>query len=221
VNVRSTDDRTARARIRDAAIDLVAREGTGGLSARRVAEEAGVSPGSVIHHFGSMDGLRSACDDHVAEVIRSRKSDALKAGPGLDVGALLQDQELHGLPAYLAAVVADDSPAVTRLVDEMVQDAAGYFAAGVRSGMLRAADAPDDRAALLVVWSLGALVLHRHIARHLGVDLTDPGAPTTPQFTRYMRAVSTLYGEGLFTESFAAAMNDALSPSAHPREESV
>ena len=28
----------------------------------------------VIHHFGSKDGLRKACDDYVAEEIRSRAS---------------------------------------------------------------------------------------------------------------------------------------------------
>lgn len=221
MNVRSNDDRTTRARIRDAAIDLVAREGTGVFSARRVAEAAGVSPGSVIHHFGSMDGLREACDDYVTETIRTHKYEALQSGPGLDISAMLQDPYLQALPAYLAAVVTDDSSAVTRLVDEMVQDAADYFTDGVRSGMLRPADEPDDRAALLVIWSLGALVLHRHVARHLGVDLTDPSATRTPAFARLMRATTALYSDGLFTEPFAAAMNDALSSLSTPREESA
>jgi AcrR family transcriptional regulator len=210
VNVRSSDDRTTRARVRDAAIALVAREGTGALSARRVGEAAGVSPGSVIHHFGSMDGLRTACDDYVAETIRARKSEALQAGPGVDMIGLLNDPELRSLPAYLAAVVSEDSPAVARLVDELVDDAVVYIADGVRSGTLRPTDDPDARAALLVIWGLGALVLHRHIARHLGVDLTDPAGTSTPEFARYARTAAGLYGQGLFTESFAAAVTDAL-----------
>jgi AcrR family transcriptional regulator len=176
-----------------------------------VGEDAGVSPGSVIHHFGSMEGLRSACDDYVAETIRARKSEALRAGPGVDLSALLSDPALHTLPAYLAAVVSDDSPAVTRLVDEMVGDAMAYVSDGVRSGALRPTEEPDDRAALLVIWGLGALVLHRHLARQVGVDLTDPAAPSTPEFARYARAAASLYGEGLFTESFAEAFNAALT----------
>ena len=56
----SPDDRTVRARVRDAAIDLIAAGGVEALTARAVAERAGVSPGSVIHNFGSMEGLRRA-----------------------------------------------------------------------------------------------------------------------------------------------------------------
>jgi AcrR family transcriptional regulator len=177
-----------------------------------------MSPGSVIHHFGSMDGLRAACDDYVTETIRTRKYDALRAGHGVDLSSLLSDPDLQALPAYLAAVVTDDSPAVTRLVDEMIADAVDYVADGVRSGQVRPTEEPDDRAALLVMWSLGALVLHRHLARHLGVDLTDPGVTSTRQFARYARAALSLYGEGMLTESFAAGIADALT-STPAREE--
>src|SRR3954454_11107663 len=76
------DDRTARARIRDAAVRTF---GTAGFDAsvRSVAAEAGVSPGLVLHHFGSKDGLRAACDDHVLRLIREEEADAFVAGsPG-------------------------------------------------------------------------------------------------------------------------------------------
>ena len=53
----SGGDRTAKARIRDAAIECYAFHGDD-CTARMVAEKAGVSPGLVIHHFGSMEGLR-------------------------------------------------------------------------------------------------------------------------------------------------------------------
>ncbi|HJE59178.1 MAG TPA: TetR/AcrR family transcriptional regulator, partial [Nocardiopsis listeri] len=51
------DDLTARARIRDAALTRFGQEGFG-VSVRAIAEEAGVSPGLVIHHFGSKEKLR-------------------------------------------------------------------------------------------------------------------------------------------------------------------
>ena len=50
-------DLTARARIRDAAIECFARQGFA-VSVRAIAAHAGVSPGLVIHHFGSKAGLR-------------------------------------------------------------------------------------------------------------------------------------------------------------------
>ena len=76
-----TDDRTAKARIRDAAIECFARDGIDGTTARKVATSAEVSPGLVIHHFGSMEGLRSACDRYVAATIRDYKRNAISAGP--------------------------------------------------------------------------------------------------------------------------------------------
>ena len=70
--MRSADDLTATARIRDAAIEQFGEHGFG-VGLRAIAKAAGVSPGLVIHHFGSKDGLRKACDDYVAEKIRTTK----------------------------------------------------------------------------------------------------------------------------------------------------
>src|SRR3954466_7503528 len=60
----STDDLTARARIRDAAIALTAERGTAGATVRDIAQAAGVSSGLLRHHFGSKEGLRDACDEY-------------------------------------------------------------------------------------------------------------------------------------------------------------
>src|ERR1700758_3794856 len=59
------DDRTARAVIRDEALRLFAVRGPDGVTVRQIAAAARVSPGLVLHHFGSKDGLRQAVDDHV------------------------------------------------------------------------------------------------------------------------------------------------------------
>src|SRR3954471_4213439 len=59
----STDDLTARAPIRDAAIALMADRGTAGATVRDIAQAAGVSSGLLRHHFGSKEGLRDACDE--------------------------------------------------------------------------------------------------------------------------------------------------------------
>ena len=71
--MRSADDRTAIARIRDAAIEQFGQHGFN-VGLRAIAEAAGVSAALVIHHFGSKEGLRKACDDYIAEEIRGAKS---------------------------------------------------------------------------------------------------------------------------------------------------
>jgi len=100
------DDRTTKARIRDAAIECFAAKGAEGTTARKVAAAAGVSPGLVMHHYGSMDGLRLTCDEHVASTIRRHKEEALAAGPNLDVLAALQSVGSGPLMGYLL----DQSP---------------------------------------------------------------------------------------------------------------
>src|SRR5699024_11466848 len=72
----SRGDLTARARIRDAAIECFGQQGFG-VSVRAIAKHAGVSAGLVIHHFGSKEKLREACDDHVIQLIRETKTETL------------------------------------------------------------------------------------------------------------------------------------------------
>ena len=179
------DDRTAKARIRDAAIACFAEHGLDGTTARKIAASAGVSPGLVIHHFGSMDGLRFECDRHVAATIREYKRDAIAAGPTIDVLAALRGTNAGPIMGYLAAVLVDDSPTVASLVDELVTDAEGYLEYGVETGMVKPSADPSGRAAVLFLWSLGAVVLHRHVHRILGVDLTDPDVGADPAIAAY------------------------------------
>jgi AcrR family transcriptional regulator len=205
------DDRTATARIRDAAIVCFAEYGVSSTTARKVAEEAGVSPGLVIHHFGSMDGLRSACDQHVAAAIRNFKQEAMSAGPSLDVLAALRSPGVGPLMGYLASVLADDSATVAALVDDLVGDAETYIEQGVDSGMLRPSVNPKGRAVVLTIWALGALVLHDHLDRLLGVDLTDPEILTDPAFASYAGPIYEIYGSGFFSEALAAKTREAMN----------
>ncbi|MDH3958076.1 MAG: TetR/AcrR family transcriptional regulator [Actinomycetota bacterium] len=203
------DDRTVRARVRDAAIELVAAGGVEALTARAVAERAGVSPGSVINNFGSMEGLRHACDEHVVALIRQRKSAAMAAGTSFDLVGSLREAEMGPLSAYLAAVMAEDSPAVAKLVDELVADAVAYSDTGVQTGMLRPTDDPRGRAVILTLSGLGTLVMHRHLSRLLGVDLTASGAGPE-SLAAYIRPLYEFYAGGLFTEEFSARATAAL-----------
>lgn len=211
-------DRTTRARIRDAAIRCYAEHGVAGTTARRVAAAAGVSPGSVINHFETMEGLRRACDEHVLATIRRRKLESIAAGPNLDLMAALRDAETEFSPvlAYLARVLVDDSPAVVELVDVLAADAEEQLQQGTEAGMIRPLDDRSGVAAVLTIWSLGALVLHSHLDRLLGVDLTDPDAASGHGLAQYAGPAYELLARGIFTEEFARRALDALS---HTRPE--
>jgi AcrR family transcriptional regulator len=215
----SSDDRTARARIRDAAITRFAADGVVATSIRAIAADAGVSPALVLHHFDSKDELRVACDEHVAAVIRERKTAALSAGPGMDpIAALRVGAQGPPLLRYLARTLVDGSPHVAALVDEMVSDAAGYMAEGVDAGTLRPTDHPYGRAAVVTIWSLGALVLHEHLERLLGVDLT--GTPEElATATAYFGPALELFSDGLITEAAAAAYREAFAQADVPTEQ--
>jgi AcrR family transcriptional regulator len=203
-STRHNGDRTTKARIRDAAIESFAEHGVPSTTVRKVAAVAGVSPGLVIHHFDSMDGLRHACDEYVVSIIREQKKKAMSSGPNLDVLAALRDAEFDSLLAYLARVLVDDSDAVADLVDDLVRDAEGYIEDGVKAGMLIPSADPRGRAVVLMMWSLGALVLHRHLERLTGVDLTNPHFDSDPDSMSYVASVFEIYGNGILTDTFAA-----------------
>ncbi|MDH6245626.1 AcrR family transcriptional regulator [Mycobacterium sp. OTB74] len=61
------DDLTAKARIRNAALNLYAMHGQDRISLRAIASEAGVAVGLVQHHFKTKAGLRDAVDQSVVD----------------------------------------------------------------------------------------------------------------------------------------------------------
>ncbi|PZH19234.1 TetR family transcriptional regulator [Streptomyces sp. NTH33] len=80
----------------DAAVRVVARGGLRRLTYRAVAEEAGVTHGLVVHHFGSRDAL---IEEALAHAVRSSmNSSALEPGTGsvADFSAGLADMVESG-----------------------------------------------------------------------------------------------------------------------------
>ena len=145
LNVRSTQqDLTTTARIRDAAIVVFGEQGfTAGV--RAIATAAGVSPGLVIHHFGSKDGLREACDDYVLDEIRRAKTDFLRT-PSVDrmFTELAAVEKYAPLVGYLVRSFQASGRVAAQLFDHMVADTAAYLEAGVAAGTGRAVSHRED-----------------------------------------------------------------------------
>jgi TetR/AcrR family transcriptional regulator, transcriptional repressor of bet genes len=81
----------------EATARVLARDGASGASVRAIADEAGVSPGLVAHHFGGVDALIAATYAHVGAQV-SVALDAAVAGAGENPRARLS--------AYVAASFA-------------------------------------------------------------------------------------------------------------------
>ena len=205
------DDLKAKARIRDAAMRSVAEDGVPSMTARKIAAAAGGSPALVIHHFGSMKGLRSACDEYVASRIREANENAASVGPEIDLLAAIREADFGPLSGYLAAVLVEDSPAVAKLVDVLVDDAEGDCRRFVEAGMMRPTTDYRGRAAVLLLWSLGALVMHKHMQRILGCDLTDRGVGSDSAIAAYAGPAYEILGKGILTEEFAAHAQDSFA----------
>ncbi|HZW98433.1 MAG TPA: TetR family transcriptional regulator [Trueperaceae bacterium] len=174
----SDSDKTARARIRDAAIKRFARDGVAATSVKAIAKDARVSAPLVIHHFGSKEGLRAECDRYVNQLtweMKSRLDSNLSTDP---LSSIRQAQTDLPILEYIARTIPDGSEHADSLVDSMVEDTLRYMAAAEADGLVRPVENRRERAIVLVLWQLGALVLHEQAKRLLGADLTGPSAAT-------------------------------------------
>lgn len=164
------EDLTARARIREAAIQHFAEEGYERTTIRGIAQTAGVSPGLLRHHFGSKEELRRACDEHVAGMLRRVNAQAL-ADPGQATAARRGAKRYR---RYIVRALADGSDEAGPIFDEMVTQTEQWLA--------RADEARPDppavdlriRAALVTAMAAGIPLLHDHVSRALGADIFEP-----------------------------------------------
>ncbi|MCO1574202.1 TetR family transcriptional regulator [Crossiella sp. SN42] len=188
--MRSVDDLTARARIRDAALARFGADGVAGTSVRAVAADAGVSPALVLHHFGSKDGLRQACDEHVLALIRSGGEQADPA----DLGALTELlAAATPVRRYLGRALLDGSPAAATVFAEIVERTERWLADGEAEGWVRPTEDARARAVTYVSWLLAPLVLGEQVSRLLGGDVAE-----TATSVRGARAGLEMLTHGLF-----------------------
>ncbi|MGK5553351.1 TetR/AcrR family transcriptional regulator [Actinomadura kijaniata] len=169
--MRSTnDDRTARAVIRDEALRLFAEHGPDTVTVRRVAAAAGVSPGLVIHHFGTKDGLREEVDRHVVETFDGMLGElaADSSGGGSLAAALLRHLPPDSpIPDYLRGLLLGDGEAGRALFRRL------YEMGRARLDAMPEGDRGPDpavRAAFLTVNDLAMILLRDRITDVLGLD---------------------------------------------------
>jgi AcrR family transcriptional regulator len=168
--VSSSEDLTARARIRDAAIALFAERGIGPATIRDIAQAAGVSSGLLRHHFGSKEGLRQACDDYAMAELTRIRSRVFEDGK-------FQDQSFLGsvqpaamqLQRYLVRSTLDSPGATSAMFARMVEVGEEWLdSQGIH--------AEDQRAyaAVLVAMQMGMFLMADQLSAALGTDVAKP-----------------------------------------------
>ena len=197
----SSADLTARARIRDVALQLFAERGIAAASIRDIAEAAGVSSGLLRHHFGSKEGLRDACDEHAMARLAVLREQMLRGGALADptfIGAI--HPEAMRLQAYLIRSMQDGSPTAALMFDRMV-DVGEEWLAGTD---IKSAD-PRAYSAVLVAMKMGMFLMTDQIGRAIGADLSVASG-----HSRMLRAAVEIFGQPLLTREQADQASAAL-----------
>lgn len=144
------DERTdARHLILEAAVATLAEVGFSATSARAVAQRAGVAPGGVFYHYGSMDELLAATYDW-CNVRRIDRLAASLSGPPAEIPA-----------AIAAAARAEFTRPESRALLEIVVGSLGSpeLAAHVRRGVDEAVEFTKQAIAVAAAGSPAASVL--------------------------------------------------------------
>lgn len=173
-------DLAPRARIREAALRLYAEHGLRATSIRMVAEEAGMSPGAVMHHFKSKDELAEAVQHAVIAKIRQVVSEVgLDAPPHVAARERRQafDQLVTDNPSiagYLRRVILEGGPAGVALFAEGFDLVRSEMQALVEAQIARPLPDPEVGLVLYRAVHLAHIVFGPLVEQMFGLSLSDP-----------------------------------------------
>jgi TetR/AcrR family transcriptional regulator, regulator of cefoperazone and chloramphenicol sensitivity len=192
------DDRKTAAVIRDAAMELFAARGVAGVTVREIAAAAGVSPGLIMHHFGSKEGLRDAADQKAARFLEEMLTEMArlgKEGLGASLAALFADrlEDEQPLVDYIGRLLVDRGEAADALFERLFEATVAGMHALTGAGIVRPANDEEARAAFLLANDLAVVLLRHQIERVVGIDpLERTGV------ARWSAEVLDVYTNGIF-----------------------
>lgn len=167
---RLPDDLTTRARILDAAMAAFAENGYRGASMRGIAAAAGVSLGLVQHHFGTKDGLRTACDERVLDLIRI-KTEAMDEGRLSDPEVLATLMSMApAVQRYVGRAMVDGSSAILGMVDQVMDRSEDFLVSTCPERFDADTRRTRDTGAVLTALTTSTMVLQAHLARRMDVE---------------------------------------------------
>ncbi|MCL2736786.1 MAG: TetR family transcriptional regulator [Propionibacteriaceae bacterium] len=182
------DDRTARARIRDAALVCFARDGFS-TPLRSIAQEAGVSVPLITHHYKTKDALRQTCDEWVLDRFLELKLLAIHT-PDSVKESLADTSSASVLTVYIVRSFLDATSSARRFFDRYMDQLRTIIATARAAGMVNPSVDEEEQLHLLATQSIGTLmvefVLHPPEDPTLFVDQVF----TSRNMTAYMEIYS-------------------------------
>lgn len=180
------EDLTAKARIRNAALDLYAEYGEERVSMRTVAARAGVAVGLVQHHFKTKEGLRAAVEQLVVDYYVLAITSVPQAGTPAQVAAA-KDAAVQRMLAdhppvvnYIRRTVLDPRGGGT-LLERLTELSRGEVSKVRAAGKTPSQRSESSQTIKLMVRQLGQLLIQPMIDEiwdHLGKS--DPEAGDKP-----------------------------------------
>ena len=158
-------------RILSGAVKEFAEHGFTKTTIRCIASAAGVSPGLVIHHFGSKQGLRTACDDHVFEAITATKARNVEYA-SFAVQAMFEDPAMTTNLNYLMKSLLDPSEHGQRYFEHYIDLVESYIAHGFAGYTFRQSDDLRGQAATIATLALAPSLLEHRLQTSLGTNDT-------------------------------------------------
>ena len=197
-------DTTSRAQIRDCALQLFGEYGPDAVTVRDIAACAKVSPGLVLHHFGSKQGLREAVDARVLAIFDGMFEGAVEDPDAFATG---EPQMVRGfaemlaanlpagspVPAYLRRLLLSGDPMARELFGRWFQLSLGVMDVMDANGNMHPVADRQAMAAFLLVNDLAMILLHDYVGEAIGSD------PLTPQgMERWAATAFDVYLNGIF-----------------------
>jgi TetR/AcrR family transcriptional regulator, regulator of cefoperazone and chloramphenicol sensitivity len=190
-------------------MELFGAQGVAAGSLRAVARAAGVSPGLIVHHFSSKEGLIRAVDEAVLARINFALSEVPIEGSGAQpiaqraevVAAFLRAQP--ALCDYLGRALSERTEASAELFHRLFAFAARDERL-IAAGVLRPETDPFWRAMHQVILVVGPLLLRPLIERELGGELL-----AADNVMRWTRARTDLLQHGLYAKASTKSGRDA------------
>lgn len=199
LNVNTGDDLKAAAVIRNVATRLFADRGAAGVTVREIADAAGVSPGLVMHHYGSKDGLKAAVDRRAVAYFEEMLGELARIGEqggSASLAELLAARLEHEpvMVDYVRRLLLDGGVAADALFARLFEATVAGMRSLAEAGVVRPAQDERIRTAFLLANDLSVLLLRRQIARVTGTDpLSREG------LVPWTAAVMDVYTGGIFT----------------------
>jgi TetR/AcrR family transcriptional regulator, regulator of cefoperazone and chloramphenicol sensitivity len=170
---------SARTKIREAALTLFGTAGFG-VSVRAIADVAGCSPGLVIHHFGTKQGLREAVDESILETLLQKfagipshlPADELSSSMGTVFADVIGTSP--EIRQYLRRSLLEGTQASEAIFDELLALTNRSLDLLEQVGGLRASSDVLWRPFQVLFVILGTLLLEPVIQRHIDEPVYAP-----------------------------------------------